>query len=452
MFADRTAVGPGVDAPMAHTRRLSSEERAYRSQAAAEAQAPRIGLIVNPVAGVGGPAGLKGSDGVEVQKLAQQRGVSARAAERAVAALAAIAEEHPGTVVLTASAALGEHAVLAAGLTPQLVYAAAVEMSESAPSTSAKGPYLTTHLGATSAADTRAAVAAMATAGAELILFVGGDGTARDVCAGLKAAQAEQRAVLGVPAGVKMYSACFAVSPRAAGALATAWLSAPLPLPLPLRESEVLDVAEEQLRHGRVEPRLFGTVNVPFQAGRTQARKTPSPSSESAAAASAVRGVLAQLRPGVRYLLGPGSTVAELGRQLGLATTPLGVDVLLDGSIVLADATEQQLLAEITGRAAQAIVTIIGGQGFLLGRGNQQISARVVRELDAAQPLIVVAPEQKLIDLGGLPLLVDTGDPTVDAALAGFARITTGVSSTSMYPVSAPESTLVHAVRSTNPS
>ncbi|HEY9423602.1 MAG TPA: hypothetical protein VIP54_02290, partial [Microterricola sp.] len=246
-------------------------------------------------------------------------------------------------------------------------------------------------------------------------------------------------AALGVPAGVKMYSACFAVSPSAAGALAAAWLGAEA---LPVRESEVLDVVEEQLRHGRVEPRLFGYLQVPFQAGRTQARKTPSPSSEAAAAASAVRGVIAQLRPGVRYLLGPGSTVAELGRQLGLATTPLGVDVLLDGELVLTDATEQQLLAEISGRQAQAVVTIIGGQGFLLGRGNQQISARVVRELDPTQPLIVVAPEQKLIELGGRPLLVDTGDPAVDRGLAGFARITTGVSSTSMYPVSAPESTL----------
>ncbi|RZU66314.1 putative polyphosphate/ATP-dependent NAD kinase [Microterricola gilva] len=381
----------------------------------------RLGLIVNPVAGLGGPAGLKGSDGADVQRLALQRGASARAGERAHAALAVVAAAHPGIEVLTASGALGEHAVRAAGLVPRVVYAP-------------------TATDATTAADTQAAVAAIAASGAELILFVGGDGTARDVVAGLTSQRTGAPvAALGVPAGVKMYSACFAVSPSAAGALAAAWVGEQA---LPVRESEVLDVVEEQLRHGRVEPRLFGYLLVPFQAGRTQARKTPSPSSEAAAAASAVRGVIAQLRPGVRYLLGPGSTVAELGRQLGLATTPLGVDVLLDGQLVLTDATEQQLLAEISGRQAQAIVTIIGGQGFLLGRGNQQISARVVRELDPAQPLIVVAPEQKLIELGGRPLLVDTGDASVDASLAGFARITTGVSGTSMYPVSAPESTL----------
>jgi predicted polyphosphate/ATP-dependent NAD kinase/NAD(P)-dependent dehydrogenase (short-subunit alcohol dehydrogenase family) len=382
----------------------------------------RLGLIVNPVAGLGGPAGLKGSDGADVQRLALERGASARAGERATAALAVVAAAHPGVEVLTASGALGEHAVRAAGLVPRIV----------------SWPVSTE--GGTTAADTQAAARAIAASGAELILFVGGDGTARDVVAGLEATGgAAGVAALGVPAGVKMYSACFAVSPSAAGALAAAWLGEEA---VPVRESEVLDVVEEQLRHGRVDPRLFGYLRVPFRVGHTQARKTASPSSEAAAAASAVRGVIAQLRPGVRYLLGPGSTVAELGRQLGLATTPLGVDVLLDGELVLTDATEQQLLAEISGRQAQAVITIIGGQGFLLGRGNQQISARVVRELDPVRPLIVVAPEQKLIELGGRPLLVDTGDAGVDESLAGFARITTGVSGTSMYPVSAPESTL----------
>lgn len=405
--------------------RHAAQPPAHSGAQGAGGAAVRLGLVVNPVAGLGGTAGLKGSDGAEVQRLALERGASARAGERAAAALAVVAAAHPGIEVLTASGALGEHAVRAAGLVPRIVHSASAGAGEPT---------------ATTAADTRAAVAAIASSGGELILFVGGDGTARDVVAGLESGSpAGGVAALGVPAGVKMYSACFAVSPSAAGAVAAAWLSTEA---LPVRESEVLDVVEEQLRHGRVDPRLFGHLMVPFQAGRTQARKTPSPSSEAAAAASAVRGVIAQLRPGVRYLLGPGSTVAELGRQLGLATTPLGVDVLLDGELVLSDATEQQILAEISGRQAQAIVTIIGGQGFLLGRGNQQISARVVRELDPVQPLIVVAPEQKLIELGGRPLLVDTGDRVVDGGLAGFARITTGVSGTSMYPVSAPESTL----------
>ncbi len=153
---------------------------------------------------------------------------------------------------------------------------------------------------------------------------------------------------------------------------------------------------------------------------------------------AAARGAASALRTGVRYLLGPGGTMSELARELGVPKTPLGVDVVLDGRRVLADASERELLDEIGRGPAQAVVTVIGGQGFLLGRGNQQLSSRVLQAL-GDDPLLVVAPEQKLIDLGGRPLLVDTGDPAVDAALAGFVRVVTGPSTTSIYPVHAPE-------------
>ena len=130
--------------------------------------------------------------------------------------------------------------------------------------------------------------------------------------------------------------------------------------------------------------------------------------------------------------------MAEVARELGVEKTPLGVDVVLDGRVVVAGASEADLLEQVRQGPAQAIVSIIGGQGFLLGRGNQQLSARVLDAI-GEDPLMVVAPEQKLIDLGGRPLLVDTGDPAVDARLAGFTRIVTGASTTSVYPVEAPE-------------
>ena len=144
------------------------------------------------------------------------------------------------------------------------------------------------------------------------------------------------------------------------------------------------------------------------------------------------------MQPGVRYLLGPGGTMAEVARELGVEKTPLGVDVVLDGRVLVAGASERELLEQVAGGPAQAIVSIIGGQGFLLGRGNQQLSARV---LDAIgdDPVLAVAPEQKLIDLEGRPLLVDTGDTSVDARLSGFVRVITGPSTTSIYPVHAPE-------------
>jgi len=373
-----------------------------------------IGLVVNPVAGVGGPAGLAGSDGAAVQAQAAEHGSVPRAHERAGQALAVLARSHPGVRILTAAGSMGAAAVADAGLEPVVVFS---------PGSTATTPD-----------DTAAAVAAVAAAGASLVLVAGGDGTLRDAVRGLGAAQGAP-AVLGIPAGVKMYSPVFAVTPVAAGALAADWLGSE---PVPTAVREVLDVDEAALRRARVEPVLYGSLRVPQRLGRTQARKAPTPVSEQDAVAAAARSAVRAMRQGVRYLLGPGGTTAQIAAELGIAKTPLGVDVVLDGRLVAAGADEGRLLAEVAAGPAQAVVTVIGGQGFLLGRGNQQLSPRVIRAL-GADPLLVVAPEQKLVDLGGRPLLVDTGDPDLDASLAGHIRVLTGAAASAFYAVAAPE-------------
>ncbi|GAT74492.1 ATP-NAD/AcoX kinase [Microbacterium sp. HM58-2] len=476
-----------------------------------------IGLVVNPVAGVGGPAGLAGSDGADVQSLALARGARSRVQERTALALRVLAAQHPGLVVATAAGAMGADAVRAAGLVPRVVYPASGAGTGEHAGTGESGagspdlartPVLE-H--ATDAADTSRAVAAVAAAGADLILVVGGDGTLRDAVAGLGASvsgsttpehhaveagsgaipaetvadlrssggvapfmtpqeaaagarsgadpsgtgpilrNSEQEApapaeahgpaaermpaVLGIPAGVKMYSPVFAVSPRAAGAIAAEWVAQG---GLPVEEREVLDIDEAAMRRARVDPALYGFLRVPYRSGRTQARKAATPATEAAAVEAAARGAVARMRPGIRYLLGPGGTTAEVARQLGVEGSPLGVDVVLDGIVIKTAASERELLAEIAEGPAQAIVTVIGGQGFLLGRGNQQLSASVLRAL-GDDPLLVVAPEQKLLDLHGRALIVDTGDPELDARLAGHVRIITGVGTSSLYAVTAPE-------------
>jgi predicted polyphosphate/ATP-dependent NAD kinase len=370
-----------------------------------------LGVVVNPVAGIGGTAGLKGSDGVEVQRLAGERGGRPRAHHRAVRALERVAVARPGATVLTVGGPMGQDAALDAGLITDVV-------REGPPS------------GRSDGTDTTAGVRDLVAAGADLIVFVGGDGTARDVCAG-----AGDVPVIGVPAGVKMYSGCFAVSPAAAGALAAAWLTGPVRTEL----REVLDVDEEQVRTGRVDPLLFGLVNVPVVDGRTQSRKAPTPASAYTAVVAAARGAVRAMQPDVSYLLGPGGTTAEVARLLGVPSTPLGVDVVRDGRLVTPDATERELLDAVGEGPARAVVTVIGGQGFLLGRGNQQISAAVLAAM-GPDPLLVVATEDKLVALHGRPLLVDTGDPAVDARLAGHVHVVTGPSTTSLYPVTAPES------------
>ncbi|MBO0980653.1 ATP-NAD kinase family protein [Microbacterium sp. SD291] len=434
-----------------------------------------IGLVVNPVAGVGGPAGLAGSDGADVQRLAFARGARSRVQERTAIALRVLAAQHPGVSVVTAAGAMGADAVRAAGLVPRVVH---------------------TTRASSEGADTSRAVDAVAAAGADLILVVGGDGTLRDAVAGLGlvgsgsttpenravaagsgAVSAETGAdlrshggarggttpqetptaapsgaesgesgpnlrscerapaVLGVPAGVKMYSPVFAVSPSAAGAVAAEWITQG---GLPVEEREVLDIDEAAMRRARVDPALYGFLRVPYRSGRTQARKAATPTTEAAAVEAAARGVVARMLPGIRYLLGPGGTTAEVARRLGVEGSPLGVDVVLDGVVIRKGASEHELLDDIAQGPAKAVVTVIGGQGFLLGRGNQQLSASVLRAL-GDDPLLVVAPEQKLIDLHGRPLIVDTGDAELDAKLAGHVRIITGVGTSSLYAVAAPE-------------
>ncbi|MFI6982166.1 ATP-NAD kinase family protein [Embleya sp. NPDC050154] len=349
----------------------------------------RIGLIVNPVAGLGGAAGLKGSDGADVQREALARGATARAGERAAVAVRALLSARPDTVVVTVAGTMGENSVRAAGAVPELVACAPGEPSSSA--------------------DTRAGVRALAAV--DLLLFAGGDGTARDVLDAGPTAP-----VLGIPAGVKVYSGCFAVGPAAAGHAAAEFAG-------DTAEAEVVDLDEQAYREGRVSPRLYGTLTVPAARVRLSGRKTGSSGAAPETVEGIAREVVARMRPGVRYILGPGTTTRAVGRALGAESTLLGVDVVADGVPIGVDLSERALLDLVDGHETDAVVSVIGGQGFVLGRGNQQISPSVLARVHA---LTVLATRTKLAALGGRPLLADTGDPATDARLSGFVKVITG--------------------------
>lgn len=382
-----------------------------------------VGLVINPIAGVGGAAGLKGSDGADVQELARSRGGVEHARERTVVALRRLPA---GTLVLTAAGSMGADACAAVpGLRVEVCY------EPGSPS---------------NADDTAAAVAALVARGTALILFAGGDGTARDVLRGLtspppvelvhtttattggldkhgqRTSEAAVPPILGIPCGVKMYSGVFAVSPVAAGAVAAAVVEG---ADVAVENRDVVDISEQQIREGIVEATLFGTAPTPVVRGRTQSRKAPTGASEADAVRGVAAGLAARLQPGHTYFLGPGGTMAALASELGVPTTPLGVDVVRDGRLLLADASATELLGFTHESPCHAVITSIGGQGFLLGRGNQQFSAAVLRAL-ADPPLLVGATTGKLLGLDG-PLLIDTGDDELDATLAGHQRVTTGV-------------------------
>lgn len=365
-------------------------------------------MIVNPIAGMGGAVGLKGTDGDLVVR-ARELGARPQASLRAKQALQVLAGcAHPPRV-LACAGAMGEDVAREVGLRTEVVHH---------PSAAESG-----------AADTRAAAERMLALQPDLLMFVGGDGTARNVLEAVGAGMP----VLGVPAGVKMHSGVFAVTAKTAGDVARAYLESATPETL-LDDMEVMD--REPLPGGGISasPRLYGTMRVPRVPRLVQAAKAGNPVSDGAALAGACERAA---REAARYdvaLVGPGSTMRAVKTQLGDAGTLLGVDVYSAGRCIARDAGEQELLALIDGRSACIVITVIGGQGFLFGRGNQQLGPEVLRRV-GRDALLVVASPAKLVTLPDGVLWVDTGAEDTDAMLAGQLPVLTGHRRTMMCRV-----------------
>ena len=366
-----------------------------------------LGLIVNPVAGLGGRVGLKGSDGIEIQQQALRLGAEPQAQQRAAEALQVLAPLRNQVVLVTAPGEMGEAIARQCGFAP-------VVMGPPPP-------------GSTSAEDTRRAAGAMLRHPVDWLLFAGGDGTARDVYS----AVGTQVPALGIPAGVKIHSAVFATRPRAAGELAAAAVRGER---ISLRESEVVDLDEAAYRAGTVGIRLYGTLNVPFRPHLLQDRKVPTPAAEAVRAQAIAAAVIESMQPGWLYVVGPGTTTRAIAEGLGLLKTLVGVDVYRREGVVALDVGEAALLGLVQHQPAKVVVTPIGGQGFLFGRGNQQIGPRVIRQV-GRENIVVVSLAEKLMALRGEPLLVDTGDAAVDALLAGYLPVITGYRESVVYRV-----------------
>jgi predicted polyphosphate/ATP-dependent NAD kinase len=358
-----------------------------------------VGLIVNPVAGMGGRVGLKGTDGEEVLREAKRRGAVPVSSERASIALKRLAASTVPFRLITGAGALGANAARAAGIEPVVVY------------TPSPGP--------TRPDDTRNIAQVMADSTVDLILFAGGDGTARDVLGVV----GDRVPILGIPTGVKMYSAVFATTPDNAGKLA-ARVIAEAPS-VRFRDAEVMDIDEAAMRNDRVCARLYGYARSPHERHWVQNAKAGSLLSENLALDAVSRQVVRQMKTGSLYLLGPGTTTRRVMTELGLPATLLGVDAVMNGALMGADLNEQQLLQMMEGHETSLIVGVLGGHGSLFGRGNQQISAEVIRRA-GRNNIIVIASMDKLISLGSGCLQVDTGDAQVDALLSGPMRVHTG--------------------------
>jgi len=245
--------------------------------------------------------------------------------------------------------------------------------------------------------------------------------------------------VLGVPTGVKMHSAVFGTSPAAAGRIA-AHLLDPAGPPVRLREAEVMDIDEAALREGRVSARLFGVARVPHERGLMQASKGAARPNDEAALDALARVIVREWPADRLMILACGTTTRRVRRAMGFDGTLLGVDVVLGGRPIALDVNEAQLL-RLLDRAGEAgagiLASVTGGQGFLFGRGNQQISAEVIRRIGRGG-IMVMTGAQKLAALDPPVLHVDTGDASVDAMLAGYIQVHTAPGQRMVMRIAAP--------------
>lgn len=372
----------------------------------------RLGLVINPVAGIGGRVALKGSDGDEVYAQALQLGAHPMARQRCRDALQWIADYRDGFTVYTAAHDMGEN------LCRELDFDYRVVADNTA--------------GDTHADDTEAAVQKLAEQGVDLLVFAGGDGTARNVFHALQQIdKAHSLPVIGIPAGCKIHSAVYTLTPRHAGELLALLLRGRA---LSLQEAAVMDIDEQAFRHDVVKARRFGELMVPAENRYMQNMKEGGVAQEALVLQDIAAYIVETMETDVVYLIGSGSTPRAVMEELGLPSTLLGVDVVMNGELLAKDVTEQQILQLIEGRRAKIIVTVIGGQGHVFGRGNQQFSPQVIRAVGRENIIIIATPE-KLHALDAQPLRVDSGDAELDEQLCGMVPVITGYDHMNLYRI-----------------
>ncbi len=347
---------------------------------------------------MGGKVGLKGTDGSEVLKKARELGSEPVAPGRAVKALEKLKESGLDLEIMTCSDEMGEDEAREVGFDPKIV-----ERIDS---------------GKTNPEDTKNTAEKFLEEDVDIVLFAGGDGTAKDLIDVIDM----EVPLLGIPTGVKMHSAVFANTPEIAGRLVGRYLRGTLPL----REVEVMDVDEEAFRENRLETDPKGFGQTPYDPRWVQAAKSPSVTtgSEKGDQEAIARWVVERMEENRLYILGPGTTVRAVAEELGISDfTLLGVDLVRNGELVAKDLREEQILEEVEGNPATIVVSPIGQQGFILGRGNQQVSPEVIESVGLDNILILATPNK----LTETPVFkIDTGDPEVDEEFRGYVRIIMG--------------------------
>ena len=379
----------------------------------------RIGLVVNPLAGIGGAVGLQGSDGEVVQRAARERDGKPRGEERLSIFLQALRTRLGGDfgrlAWCTWGGVMGAQILSSNGVIAQVAGEPAAQ---------------------TSAQDTQLAVKTLGASHVDLMIFVGGDGTARDV---LTVAD-EHTCVLGLPAGVKMHSGVFAISPSAAADVVAGLAQGSLVGRIPREVRDYVPAAKDatNAKHQAVATKRYGELWVPEAAGYLQQMKVGGKEDEGLVVQEIVSFFLdhPEIYSGKALVMGPGSTCLAIKQALGLNGALLGCDVLLPTGEAMENATSADLLNLASQHTLHVLVSFTRHQGFLLGRGNQQLSAEVLHALSWKQDATILGSRTKLATLDQRPMLVDTGDARLDQQLSGLVSVLTGYDDFLLYRVS----------------
>ncbi len=372
----------------------------------------KLGFVINPFAGIGGSVALKGSDGNDIVAQALARGAHPQAEARASVAMQQITSVAKFSI-FTAANAMGENVLHLLNLPCEVVYKTD---------------------GQTSAEDTKSVIRQFVNRSVDLIVFAGGDGTARDVLDILNTELDSSIPVIGIPAGVKIHSAVYAVTPSRAGELINLIVDGE---PMSLHEAQVMDLDEQAFREGKVKARCYGYLAVPVDDTRMQLMKQGGLNHHDIAVQEIAADIVENMQQEVFYLMGSGSTTAEIMNQLNLPNTLLGVDIVRNQELIASDVAEQDILKIVSNHPVKIVVSIIGGQGHVFGRGNQQISAsvicQVIDQTRGQENIIIIATNEKLRSLDKRPMIVDTGDADLDKKLAGLYPVVTGYQQKTLY-------------------
>lgn len=356
----------------------------------------KLGFIVNPIAGMGGRVGLKGTDGPDVLQKALDLGAIPESPNKSKKALEVLTPIKDALEIYTYPGNMGENEAKDLGFEPIVL---GQDKKEFQPK------------------DTEEAAKVMVEKGVDLILFAGGDGTARNIYSAI----GNKVPVVGIPAGVKIHSGVYANHPKAAGQIALKFLQGE---EMEIKEVEVMDIDEDAFREGVVTAKLYGYMNIPLEPELIQTTKSGGLGSEEEALNGIAERIIEDMEdePDTFYIIGSGTSTRPIMENLGLPNTLLGIDIVKDKKLIASDVNEKEILETIGNYPAKIVVTVIGGQGYIFGRGNQQISGEVIKRV-GKDNIFIVAPKNKLLSLEGRPLLVDTGDEEVNSMFNGYMKV-----------------------------